>query len=159
MRNVEFEISKTSYPESGTLSEPQAVDRNDQNRNNQIVYTVTVENAGTIPGRNVTVVDILPGGVVFDAAAIRYYTGDDASRAIPLPTPTPTAPVRATLDGKTLTFVIAELNARQVINFIIPGTVEETTPFGTMILNSATITSINGAVYGIESGTTYHSPG
>ena len=154
MRNVEFDIGKTSFPASGTISDAQAVDREDI-----IEYTLAVMNLDILPAKEVTVVDTLPVGVTLNTGDIRYYSGADASKANPLPgwiKITRSDAVADSGDSRVLTFVIDDMNAQQTINLVIPVTVDPAIAFGSMLLNSAVVIGINGAEYDIDSETTYH---
>ena len=162
IREVEFDIGKTSFPASGTSSDMQAVDRGDS-----LVYTVAVMNKDILPLSGVTVKDVLPEGVMLASGDIRYYTGTDPSKAVVLPgwitlernwAPGQTQESGQTEadDGLALTFVIDNINAQQTIHLVIPVTVDPEIAFGSVLTNSAVVTEINGAEYDIESETTYH---
>ena len=152
MRDVEFDIAKSSFPESGTQADAQAVDKGEI-----IEYTLAVQNIDVLPLRGVTVVDTLPQGVTLDTSAVRYYTGTDPSRALPLPSwITLTRSDIDSGDGRMLEFAIGEINAQQTISLVIPVKVDEDIAFGTYLPNTASIISVNGADYDVESETTYH---
>ena len=163
MRDIEFDFVKNAVPASGTSSDAQAVDRGDT-----IEYTLAVQNTDPLPARNVTVVDSLPGGVTLDTAAIKYYAGTDATKAAALPSgitlertwaddqlPEAEGQIES-VDGRKLTFIITEMNAHQTINLVLPVKVDGDLEFGTPIVNTADVLSINGAEYAISGGTTYH---
>lgn len=148
LRDFIFEIGKKSSPPSGTPEDPIAV-----NRGNTIEYTVTVRNAGNTAVTGVKITDALPNAITALISNIKYYTGAHAENAV---SAAGSNKVSVNSDGQRLTFVINEMYAMETISFIIPAVVANTVPDGTLIINQAAVTEINGAEYNIESEKTYH---
>ena len=145
LRNVEPELQKTSNPESGTEEAPTKV-----YQDTVLNYFLSVKNSDTtFTLQDLVVEDTLPDGLNIDTSNIQVFFGD--KKGIPI-SETP----RVTLEkkGQYLKFKISTLLPGEKINFIIPSIV--TAEVGTVLKNTAKITSVNNVSKDIVSETTYH---
>ena len=145
LKNVEPELYKTSDPESGTKEAPKKV-----YQDTVLNYFLSVSNSDTrFTLQDLVVEDTLPDGLNIDTSNIQVFFGD--KKGIPI-SETP----RVTLEkkGQYLKFKISTLLPGEKINFIIPSIV--TAEVGTVLKNTAKITSVNNVSKDIVSETTYH---
>jgi|GEM_PF-6261001 len=139
------EIHKSSDPVTGTEQAPAAV-----LKGSSLTYNVSVKNTGGAAYKDATVEDVIPDGLDIDRNNIKVYTGKNISRAKLL---TSDRNLTLTWNGQKLTFVIADLPAREEYHFLIPTKVAvgEAT-----FVNTAVLTKANGVELNRKSETTCH---
>lgn len=149
LKPVTLDVTKSSYPTTGTQAVPAIVFTN-----NTVTYTVGVKNtniAETIPG--VVLEDDIPDGLLIDAGNIRCRFGTSGSFR-PL---SETGRVVLNQSGQKLSFQIDKLAAGEQVSFQIPATVQAPTQPGRVRFeNTAVVTSAFGYDQQISSPTTYH---
>jgi uncharacterized repeat protein (TIGR01451 family) len=124
MDDLNFDIRKSSNPASGSgAANPVPV-----NIGEIIEYTIRLENltpftVGYDDLLGLEVVDIIPAGLDIITEGIVYFFGNSSDFRFPViekPNPDSNNLVTYQVNGQTLTFRVATVQANQVINLVIP---------------------------------------
>lgn len=145
IQDVDPEIHKSSWPESGTQESPADVYEDDE-----LSYTISVKNGSdTFTLNDIIVEDTIPEGLSLDVPNIKVHFGNP-DNAIGIST-SPRVSMQRT--GRNLKFTVSSLLPEETMYLEISAVV--LVDHG-ILSNTARITSMNGVAKTVESETTWH---
>ena len=146
LRDMDVEIHKTSFPESGTADNPEGVVRN-----STITYTIAITNRDNdFTVHDVVVTDPVPDGLVVKENDARIHFGNPENSLLISESP---RSMEFTCTGNTTTFEISSILAGETVYLMIPAVVS--VKEGTFV-NTATLETVNEVPVGMKTETTYH---
>ncbi|MCL2560604.1 MAG: SpaA isopeptide-forming pilin-related protein, partial [Turicibacter sp.] len=147
----DLSIIKSSTPAGGPNEESAVL----VDRNQEIIYEITVINAGPGRANNVVVEDVIPNYLTINRTNIMGHFNDDEpiSLAGLLVLGVVISPNG---DNQTVEWTIATLEAGESFTLLIPTTVEETAPNGYILTNVAVITEIDEEEVNLPSNEVNH---